>query len=56
MERRSFLKNGLLLSVGGMMASRVEMAAAMEAIATAKEEGKKLSSKELYELFRNPGI
>ena len=37
MERRSFLKNGLLLSVGGMMASRVEMAPAMEAIATAKD-------------------
>lgn len=54
MERRNFLKNSFLLSVGGLMSSRVEMAAAMEAVATAKEAGKKLSSKELYDLFRNP--
>ena len=54
MERRQFLKNSFMLSVGGLMASRMEMLSAMEASAMSKGIEKKLSSNELYELFRNP--
>ena len=43
-----------MLSVGGLMASRMEMLSAMEASAMVKGIEKKLSSKELYELFQNP--
>ncbi len=55
MERRQFLKDSFMLSVGGLMASRMEMLSAMEAAAISNNGiEKKLSSKELYDLFRNP--
>lgn len=54
MERRSFLKNSMLLAAGGWMAGRTEMLAAMNAAMPSMPAEKKLSAEELYQLFSKP--
>lgn len=54
MERRDFIKNSVMLTMGGWMASHADIIQAMEHMAAPPAPAGKLSSEALFRLFQNP--